>query len=259
MGKLDSSLTRVQPVFDELLTRDPYTWLPDLLQLPHRTGPRHPLPTDPGALIPDHDPYEYPAPPSREYLTCLLKNPADHVRRPADTYWDKLSKSTRAKREKLFKQDTATLNEALAALDNWPALPQKAWWLLEGRSMIDCALITDRMLLFVEGKRTEAGPSAGTIWAPARNQVLRNLDCARALAACKGLPHYFAMLVVEDYGDSAADLRRAKQHQQVTDPDVVAKSLPHMDAHEREEALRHYLGVTTWQAIVARFGLKPLI
>lgn len=124
--------------------------------------------------------------------------------------------------------------------------------------MIDCALITDRMVLFIEGKRTEEGPSAGTVWAPNRNQVLRNLDCARALAAHTRRPHYYVMLVVEEYAETTADERRATHHQLVTDPGVVEKSLPHMSAQEREEALRHYLGVTTWQAIVNRFSLSAL-
>ncbi|HYF80519.1 MAG TPA: hypothetical protein VD973_25710 [Symbiobacteriaceae bacterium] len=260
MGKFDSSLTRVQPVFDELLSRDPLgqTWLPDLLQLPQRTdGPRQLLPAAPGSLTPGQSPYEFPVVPSKEYLAWLLHHLPEQER-PADTYWDKLSDSTRANRKKLFEQDPATLQEALSALDKWPTLPQKAWWLLEGRSMIDCALITDRMVLFIEGKRTEEGPSAGTIWAPNRNQVLRNLDCARALAACTGRPHYYVMLVVEAYSGQPADDRRAQQHQLVTAPDVVAKSLPHMSEQEQEGALRHYLGVTTWQAIVSRFGLEPL-
>jgi hypothetical protein len=258
MGKYDSSKTRVQPVFGELRAGDPtgQKWLLDLMQLAERTDvARQPLPLPPGSLVPGESPYEFAVVPSKRYLIWLLRHLPEQER-PAATYWNTLAESTRKNREKLFQHDEATLQEALTALDKWPSLPQKAWWLLEGRSMIDCALVTDRMVLFIEGKRTEEGPSAGTVWAPNRNQVLRNLDCARALAAHTGRPHYYCMLVVEEYG--SPDDRRAHQHQLVIDPDVVAKSLPHLSPQERDEALHHYLGVTTWQAIVAHFGLSPL-
>ena len=119
--------------------------------------------------------------------------------------------------------------------------------------MVDCALFTDRCVVFVEGKRTEAGASRDVSWYAGRNQVLRDLDCARALAAANGLD-YYTLLVIEE---PAARDPRLVAAQQIVNTDVVTKSLPHLTPDERREVLDHYLGFTTWQQIVRSFDLHP--
>jgi hypothetical protein len=51
----------------------------------------------------------------------------------------------------------------------------RKWWAFEGITKVDCWLETDRLVLFVEGKRTET-LSKFTAWFPARDQLTRNLD-----------------------------------------------------------------------------------
>lgn len=125
---------------------------------------------------------------------------------------------------------------------------------------MDCALFTDDTVIFLEGKRTEMGPSEGIIWYPTRNQVLRNLECARTQARLHGLKHYFVILAVEEEGPSGdpGASERTRQHGLVTDAAMVEASLPHLTASERAELLEHYLGVTNWQSIVNTFHLPPL-
>ena len=94
-------------------------------------------------------------------------------------------------------------DEALAAIDAGQSHRQQ-WWCFEGTTMVDCALFADRCVVFAEGKRTELGASANVSWYRGRNQVLRNLDCARSYAASNGLD-YYAMLIVEEA--SASDPR----------------------------------------------------
>jgi len=48
--------------------------------------------------------------------------------------------------------------------------------------MIDCVLMTDRLVVTVEGKRTEP-LSAATDWYPQRSQFVRNLEAAKQLAS----------------------------------------------------------------------------
>lgn len=154
----------------------------------------------------------------------------------------------------LLSGDRAIQAEAIAQLEKRTPLPQRAWWRLEGVTYVDCTLLTDSTVVFVEGKRTEVGPSKGVLWYPGRNQVLRNLDCAAAYAQQEGLQHYFVILVVErDLVEQ--DPVRQGEIEAVTLPKTVQRSLPHLNDEEQMELLPHYLGTTTWQAIVESFGL----
>lgn len=58
---------------------------------------------------------------------------------------------------------------------------RSGWWRFEGSSHIDCVLETDRLVVTVEGKRTET-LSPATHWYPSRSQLGRNLEAARQLA-----------------------------------------------------------------------------
>ena len=70
--------------------------------------------------------------------------------------------------------------EARAAL-RAGASANRAWWCFEGRSVLDCALLTDRLIVTVEGQRTEP-ISAATYWYPNRSQLVRNLEAAEQIA-----------------------------------------------------------------------------
>jgi hypothetical protein len=58
---------------------------------------------------------------------------------------------------------------------------KRKWWAFEGFTEVDCVLETDRLLLFIEGKRTEALASS-TDWYPERSQLVRNLEAVREVA-----------------------------------------------------------------------------
>ncbi|MGH8597997.1 MAG: hypothetical protein ACREXT_15185, partial [Gammaproteobacteria bacterium] len=71
MGKLDSSRTRVQPVFKALHRSDATgaTWLGPLMQMGGREAP-----VDPGRLS-DPPKFEFGAQPPRVFLEWLVKHP----------------------------------------------------------------------------------------------------------------------------------------------------------------------------------------
>jgi hypothetical protein len=79
MGKYDSSLTRVQPVFTTLLNRDPSgeSWLPILFDLASQSTTHVKASLGHiGKIIPNEGGYfEIPVPPSGQFLTWLVKNP----------------------------------------------------------------------------------------------------------------------------------------------------------------------------------------
>ena len=251
MGKCNSSLTRVQPVFNALYDRDPtgQSWLPFLLALGSRSSGAF---LDLGDLI-GPPKYEFDADPDPRYLLWLVSNP-DRLTSPDGRYWRRWSAPTQRARRKLLKGDPKTRFGAMANLALRQPPPRRAWWRLEGVTKVDCALVTARAVIFVEGKRTEQGASNDVLWYSGRNQVLRNLDCLRETAFRARIPTYYVLLVVERNLCPPGSARWV-QLQQVTAPETVESSFPHLSATERELIMQQFLGHTTWEEIAGKFGL----
>ncbi len=88
--------------------------------------------------------------------------------------------TTQARREALIglKGDSArkaAQASALRALDrNGPKKSARQGWSFEGFTEVDCFLETDKLVLLIEGKRTE-NLAESTAWYSGRNQLHRNL------------------------------------------------------------------------------------
>src|ERR1700722_7293900 len=204
-----SSITRVRPFFQPLLRRDPQgvSWLADLLRMTHANPDlAERLADNAGALldwvsrprmradralrlhgIPSvelQDCFEYRLPPPGEFLLWLIENPQAMVW-PRD---EEMAGAPERRREELFghhgfAKQRAAQSEALAELERVGASGSNGkWWAFEGFTRVDCLLETDTLILLIEGKRTEPLAMA-TRWFPQRNQVVRNLEVARAVAA----------------------------------------------------------------------------
>lgn len=256
MGKFDSSLTRVQPVFKALyeMDRSGESWLRQFLEMAARKTRPEPveiLPSLGHLLVPPC--FELLVDPPRPYLRWLIEHPKDLVW-PGEEAWSKWAQETQEKRRALREDDPAVQAEALYELETCQCLPRGVWWRFEGITHVDSALLTPSTVIFVEGKRTEMGPSKSVTWYPHRNQVLRVLDCAAAFAQQTGRPRFFVVLVVEK-GLVESDPDRQAAVEAVISPRTVQGSLPHLTDEERAELLSHYLGTTTWQAIVECFDL----
>jgi hypothetical protein len=195
MGKYDSSRTRVAPVFDQFLLQDPTgaTWLPRLLTLPHLSGrPPYPLRSIAQPLTAwGWGAAEYRLSPPRTLLQWMVRNTA-HLQ--PTTLGS--SPVTIAKRQALLQGDQNTVAEALASLAR-PAYSAKAWYVLEGLSQPDVYLETPEVIVVIEGKRTEAGPTTHTRWMPHRHQMLRHLDCAWEVRGQRAVLGFF---IVEGQG-----------------------------------------------------------
>lgn len=265
MGNRNSSVTRVWPVFDKLLDQDPSgdTWLVPLLKLGSRSVEASPaILRDPGRLLPElawfdlampgplvkvlgasrmerlktiRNAYERDIPPSAAFLHWLLHNP-DRLVWPRDTGGRErvFADSTNERRRRLLAGDTKVRDEALSELDCSEVEGSKRkWWAFEGFTSVDCLLETERLLVLIEGKRTE-GISKSTDWFRGRNQVIRNLEVARAMA---GATKEYAVLLC------------AEKHIELPDA-AWCDSLPHFSEQDINELQRHYLGCTTWPEIV---------
>lgn len=258
-GLYDSSATRVWPVFQGLIQKDPsgLSWLPQILSLPQ--GPYGlaaqlrdqvtPLVTHwlqkrkiggnvlknfGGGDIEMEACFEKTIPPSQGFLRWMIHNP-DRLtwpRRGRQTY----SQIAQEKRERLFgrhgeKAQAATQAEALAELDRLGAdRGHGKWWSFEGITHVDCYLETENMILLIEGKRTET-LSSRTDWYPDRNQLVRSLEVAQEISVSKN----FAVLVI---AENKIDPITAQ---------VVERSLPHFTPEERADLMQHYLGCITWR------------
>lgn len=259
-GRFNSSITRVRPVFQELLNRDRtgLRWLPALLgiatcnvdyaeKIQKNAGRIQTFCSD----LRTYDDrilkfygvnnvqlegcFERSLPPPSAFLSWLISHPEEmvwpHTRGRRRTF----GQPTQLLREQLFGEHGGTqkdkiqrlaLNE-LAELGGIGSL--RKWWAFEGFSDIDCCLETDQLVLLIEGKRTEGlGPS--TDWYPKRNQLIRNLEVAESIAS--GREYAVMVLSEQDIG--------------LLSEQILAESLPHFGPVDRDRLMCHYLGCITW-------------
>jgi hypothetical protein len=138
-------------------------------------------------------------------------------------------------RSQLLAGDHVTRTNALDALAvNGPDGSRRNWWAFEGFTSVDCVLETDRLLVFVEGKRKEA-ISAATDWYPKRNQIVRNVEVASCAAKESG----------KDFGVILC----AETHVELPER-AFKEGLPHLSESEQQALRTHYWGCITWQQIV---------
>jgi hypothetical protein len=261
MGLKDSSKTRVRPIFNELLdrSRSGADWLDALSQMASRSRPAAASFGQLGHLIPSDTPatrddrlgrvFERTVAPPAEFLKWLLEHP-DQLQIPDRATFGASSPNAQDWRRKLFSDDPVLRAQAIA--EGTGALTVEGaegsrhqWWAFEGFTHIDCCLITDSTVLFVEGKRTEA-VSPSTRWFVKRSQIWRNVETAQQFARGK---EFGVILAVED--DEAGKTALAGADATLRD------SYPHLSESGRAALASHLLGFITWPETVARFSLPP--
>jgi len=177
--------------------------------------------------------FEYLVPAPERFLLWLIAHTGGECRpRPGL----KIERVNAGRRADLFGGDEiarrdarteATRNLLLhGAQDSW-----KQWWAFEGPTSVDCFLETPRMVLLVEGKRTEPVTSR-TEWFSSRNQIARNLEAAQSVANGR---NYGVLLIAEE-----------QTHVRVSQ---ISAALPHMSESELSFLAEHYLGCITWRQV----------
>jgi hypothetical protein len=263
MGEKNSSLTRVQPVFNALLDSwpDGDPWLGDLWEQAAltRAGSVLQKPTNMGRLLPAETPaeksarmgkvFERTVAPPLAFLRWLLEHPEQMLVTDPASYGAK-SEDAINWRRKLFSPDPELVQQAqaegLARLySRLGAHERRKWWLFEGFTRVDCCLITERWVVFVEGKRTEL-LSASTRWFQQRSQLWRNVEAGREFAGARA---FGLMLAVETDTDGHSAITHAAES--------LVNSFPHLTSVQRAEMDRYFLGFITWPDIVTKFRLPP--
>jgi hypothetical protein len=260
-GPRNSSLTRVQPFFELLFdrdlaptaTEDDPSWISQLLDAaPQGRRALGGIVDDPGqmlgVLLGPHPAakapracFEFDVAPSKSFLLWCVDHPEELTWPPGGNYGEEATRMRRA-----LLRDTPPGRQAAQAAARVLVASRppttRGWWRFEGLSSIDCVIATDRLVVTVEGKRTEH-LSPATHWYPKRTQLVRNLEAARELAR----------------GRRWATLLLSEEPEPAGTPDALAASVrdaaPHLDPAQREQLEAAYLGNLTWTDACAATGV----
>lgn len=248
MGKYDSTMTRVKPVFDQLKEMDPTgsSWLPRLIALPSGGNQVLSRP-DCRFEITDYGwgSSEKKLDPPVALLSWLIRHP----RRPVagELSSDPVKAHTRGE---WIKGCRKTMLEGLNLLrDNSGG---EDWHVFEGQTQPDVYIETDNLILVIEGKRTEKQPTVRTKWMQGRNQMLRHLDCAWEISGGKQVLGFY---IVESKGSESTPPEWRGFAVDTTNPAMIATSLPHRGPEEQQAIAACFVGVTTWQRVCKEFGI----
>jgi hypothetical protein len=250
MGKHNSTLTRVIPVFDRLYKDDKTgsSWLPRLLHMPIG-GNSIKIPNSCNFTIERKGwgKDEVKLDPPVSLLSWLIRHP----RYP--TVGEISSDPVKAKkRQELIDGAAKRLWEALSLLSNNPN--KEDWHIFEGQTQPDVYLQTKDFIVVIEGKRTEREPTTTTKWMPARHQMLRHIDCAWEIAGKRQVIGFF---IVEGNGaDEAVPAQWIEFAKQTASLEAVSSSLPHRGPEEQAGISACFFGVTTWQRVCKEFGIE---
>ena len=241
-------------MFDRLLHCDPTgtVWLDRLIRLGSRAS-EVALHGSAGELKPGHrrtwGEDECRLSPPLGLLEWLVQNiKVEDIEKAPPT-----SEETCQKRLALARRDPDVLQEALGRLR--VGEKGRAWFVLEGWSSPDAYLETDRLVVVVEGKRTEPSLTSKTTFMAKRSQLIRHMDAACEKANGRKV---LGLLLVE--GESPSPMLVPKRWSAASDeqlqPTSLKCSLPHRTAEERDIIAGGVLGAATWQRICKEFSIE---
>ena len=227
MGEKNSSLTRVQPVFDyinlDIQKLNQFFSLFD--KKVSITSKIH---------FCKYGENEASIKPPKELLLWCINN----IDKLNSVEFEKIKESdstTNRKRYALYTNDPATKQKALTELNN-EHLPQKAWFIFEGYTHPDIYIETKNEIFIGEAKRTESILTTSTTWMIERDQLIRHID-----SVIDSKKKVYSFFIFEN-----PNLYNLENYKKI---EYYKKSLPHRDELETQKIMDSYIGFTTWEKI----------
>lgn len=265
LASRNSSITRVRPILREMLKSRPggaarlrslLNAAPGIANLPGEirehpgtiiTDCRRPkIVTDEKVLsmeVPGA--FEWEVPPPGDFLRWLIEHP-DALTKPEGAPVSDTDTLRAALLDRESEKHASVRNRALVNLNYFGAQgSRRQWWAFEGFTYVDCLIETESLVLFIEGKRTEES-SPRVSWFSERNQIARNLECARQYALSGKKSKAFAVLMIIEEGVNE------DYHRQSVEADTLLRSWPHYQetTEIHEELLQGFLGILTWDRVI---------
>lgn len=241
MGKHNSTLTRVKPLFDFIDNdTNKLNVLFDQFQksVPHiKQSSIHQIRYGCNEMV---------IPPSKPLLIWLLKNlnqlniVADYgVEKGSDPFY---------KRNKLFLGDQETLYEAINLINSKSQIPIGKWYTFEGPTHIDIYIETDDSIFVGEAKRTESDIKTTTTWLKMKDQLIRHIDSL--LDQSKTIYSFYILDKTEFYKSKYP--KSMKLYEEI---DYFRENLKHRDEDCILRAKESFIGFIFWDDLAELFNL----
>jgi hypothetical protein len=250
----DSSLTRVQPFFRPLFAQDASGrgWLSALIgATPGGRARFGELLDEPGSLLMTlsvRTPsgslgcFEQPVAPPRELTEWFIDRPQELTWPHGVTLSSEMRRLRRALIYDLPPGSRAKAQQRARELMKVRSALSREWWRFDYMTTLDCLLMTDRLLITVQGTRTEPSPPV-TNWYPQRSQLIRALEAARQL----GDDRPWASVLISDRPLAEGTPAQLEQ--------ALPAAAPHLTPAQIAELGAGYLGNLTWESACAAVGL----
>ncbi len=243
MGKRNSSLTRVKPLFDFI--NSDIDKLNRFLELFKNTKKR----VKQNSLIEiRYGENEKKIPPSKSILIWMLQN-LDTLNKVKNYGVKNIDSETYKKRSELFSGNVKLIDEAINTIQTKTKIPDKGWYIFEGNTFPDIFIETSDAIFIGEAKRIENDITTKTIWLNQRDQLIRHIDSL--LDQPKPI-YSFYILEKEEYLKGTYK----KRMELYSKKDYFKENLKHRDDKIIERAFVSFIGFVFWENIADCFEIS---
>lgn len=242
MGKHNSSLTRVKPLFDFI--NSDFDKLNSFLGLFDYKNLR----IEQNSLIEvRYGNNEKEIPPSRTLLIWMLYN-LDVLNKVKNFGVINVGSDKYNKRKLLFSGDTKLRNEAINVIQTKTKLPKRDWYIFEGHTFPDIYIETIDSIFIGEAKRTEKNITTNTKWLCQRDQLIRHID------SLLDQPKKIYSFYILDKNEYLKGYYKESMESYTT-KDYYKQNLKHRDDFFIEKACRSFIGFLFWEDIADFFKI----
>lgn len=242
MGKRNSSLTRVKPLFDFI--NSDIDKLNRFLELFEKTNKR----VKQNFLIEiRYGQNEKKIPPPKSILIWMLQN-LNTLNKVKNYGVKNIDSETYKKRSELFSGNIKLIDEAINAIKTKTKIPDKGWYIFEGNTFPDIFIETSDSIFIGEAKRTENDITTKTIWLNQRDQLVRHIDSL--LDQPKPI-YSFYILEKEEYLKGTY----IKRMELYSKKYYFKENLKHRDDKTIERAFNSFIGFIFWENIADCFEI----